>query len=52
MQNHQLQQIPKEEKEQLNQEISEQEIEKAIRRMKIGKAPGPHGISAKYYKTK
>uniref|UniRef100_A0A670K6D8 Reverse transcriptase domain-containing protein n=1 Tax=Podarcis muralis TaxID=64176 RepID=A0A670K6D8_PODMU len=35
----------------LNHKITQQEIEGAIKRMKQGKAPGPDGLSAKYYKV-
>uniref|UniRef100_A0A670I6B9 Reverse transcriptase domain-containing protein n=1 Tax=Podarcis muralis TaxID=64176 RepID=A0A670I6B9_PODMU len=51
LQEHHLKQIPKEEKEILDQKITQEEIKKAIKKMKNGKVPGPDGLSAKYYKT-
>uniref|UniRef100_A0A670II65 Reverse transcriptase domain-containing protein n=1 Tax=Podarcis muralis TaxID=64176 RepID=A0A670II65_PODMU len=51
LQEHHLKQIPKEEKEILDQKITQEEIKKANKKMKNGKVPGPDGLSAKYYKT-
>lgn len=42
--------ISEEDRLQLNEEITVNEIKEAISRMKIGKAPGPDGLSIKYYK--
>uniref|UniRef100_A0A803TK04 Reverse transcriptase domain-containing protein n=1 Tax=Anolis carolinensis TaxID=28377 RepID=A0A803TK04_ANOCA len=46
-----LQKISEEDREALNKEISEKEIQKAIRKLDANKAPGPDGFSAIYYKT-
>uniref|UniRef100_A0A670I8A5 Reverse transcriptase domain-containing protein n=1 Tax=Podarcis muralis TaxID=64176 RepID=A0A670I8A5_PODMU len=43
--------ITEEERAQLNKPISIEEVQNAIKKMKIGKAPGPDGLSAKYYKV-
>uniref|UniRef100_A0A670JNS3 Reverse transcriptase domain-containing protein n=1 Tax=Podarcis muralis TaxID=64176 RepID=A0A670JNS3_PODMU len=43
--------VTEEERIQLNRPISIEEIESAIKKMKLGKAPGPDGLSAKYYKV-
>uniref|UniRef100_A0A670KCA9 Reverse transcriptase domain-containing protein n=1 Tax=Podarcis muralis TaxID=64176 RepID=A0A670KCA9_PODMU len=43
--------ITEEDRIYLNKEITVNEIKEAIGRMKMGKAPGPDGLSAKYYKT-
>uniref|UniRef100_A0A670ILN7 Reverse transcriptase domain-containing protein n=1 Tax=Podarcis muralis TaxID=64176 RepID=A0A670ILN7_PODMU len=43
--------ITDEEKLQLNRPINIEEIQCAIKKMKLGKAPGPDGLSAKYYKV-
>uniref|UniRef100_A0A670IIA8 Reverse transcriptase domain-containing protein n=1 Tax=Podarcis muralis TaxID=64176 RepID=A0A670IIA8_PODMU len=43
--------ITEEERLQLNKPISIEEVQNAIKKMKIGKAPGPDGLSAKYYKV-
>uniref|UniRef100_A0A670II53 Reverse transcriptase domain-containing protein n=1 Tax=Podarcis muralis TaxID=64176 RepID=A0A670II53_PODMU len=42
--------ILEEDRTELNKEITINEIKEAISRMKTGKAPGPDGLSAKYYK--
>uniref|UniRef100_A0A670KB41 Reverse transcriptase domain-containing protein n=1 Tax=Podarcis muralis TaxID=64176 RepID=A0A670KB41_PODMU len=43
--------LTEEEKIQLNKPIKTEEIQEAIKKMKLGKAPGPEGLSAKYYKV-
>lgn len=43
--------IVEDEKIQLNKPITKEEVKEAINKMKLGKAPGPDGLSAKYYKT-
>uniref|UniRef100_A0A670ITK0 Reverse transcriptase domain-containing protein n=1 Tax=Podarcis muralis TaxID=64176 RepID=A0A670ITK0_PODMU len=43
--------VTEEERTQLNRPISLEETERAIKKMKLGKAPGPDGLSAKYYKV-
>lgn len=42
---------PKEVRQILNAPISTEEIEKAIFKLKLNKAPGPDRFSAKFYKT-
>lgn len=46
-----LQKITEEEKNMMDSPISKEEIEKAIDQTKLGKAPGPDGFTAKFYKT-
>uniref|UniRef100_A0A803TF39 Reverse transcriptase domain-containing protein n=1 Tax=Anolis carolinensis TaxID=28377 RepID=A0A803TF39_ANOCA len=46
-----IQRISEEQREELNKEITEGEIIKAIKSMKTNKAPGPDGLTAIYYKT-
>uniref|UniRef100_A0A670JHA3 Reverse transcriptase domain-containing protein n=1 Tax=Podarcis muralis TaxID=64176 RepID=A0A670JHA3_PODMU len=43
--------LSEEERNLLNKPIKAEEIQEAIKRMKLGKAPGPDGLSAKYYKV-
>uniref|UniRef100_A0A670HYC8 Reverse transcriptase domain-containing protein n=1 Tax=Podarcis muralis TaxID=64176 RepID=A0A670HYC8_PODMU len=43
--------ITEEEKHQLNKPISLEEVRNAMKKMKLGKAPGPDGLPAKYYKV-
>uniref|UniRef100_A0A670K665 Reverse transcriptase domain-containing protein n=1 Tax=Podarcis muralis TaxID=64176 RepID=A0A670K665_PODMU len=45
-----LQEISQENKLILNERISEQEVEGAIKNLQLGKSPGPDGLSSKYYK--
>uniref|UniRef100_A0A670HN63 Reverse transcriptase domain-containing protein n=1 Tax=Podarcis muralis TaxID=64176 RepID=A0A670HN63_PODMU len=45
-----VQKISKEEKQRLNTPIGNEEIEEAIKDLKRGKAPGPDGFTAGYYK--
>lgn len=47
----QITEILEEHRDLLNREISHEEIREAIDLMKIGKAPGPDGLTAKFYKT-
>lgn len=35
----------------MEESITKEEIEKAINQTKLGKAPGPHGFTAKFFKT-
>lgn len=51
LEEHKGKQISAENREQLNNPITIQEIQNAIKRMKLGNAPGPDGLSTKYYKT-
>uniref|UniRef100_A0A670JZL5 Reverse transcriptase domain-containing protein n=1 Tax=Podarcis muralis TaxID=64176 RepID=A0A670JZL5_PODMU len=44
-------QLTEEEKALLNEPITVEEVRDAIKKMKPGKAPGPDGLSQKYYKT-
>uniref|UniRef100_A0A670IB05 Reverse transcriptase domain-containing protein n=1 Tax=Podarcis muralis TaxID=64176 RepID=A0A670IB05_PODMU len=43
--------ITEEERLQLNRPINIEEIQNAMKKMKLGKAPGPDGLPAKYYKV-
>uniref|UniRef100_A0A670KGT6 Reverse transcriptase domain-containing protein n=1 Tax=Podarcis muralis TaxID=64176 RepID=A0A670KGT6_PODMU len=45
-----VQKIPTEEKQRLNTPIGKDEIEDVIKELKRGKAPGPDGFTAGYYK--
>uniref|UniRef100_A0A670HYM7 Reverse transcriptase domain-containing protein n=1 Tax=Podarcis muralis TaxID=64176 RepID=A0A670HYM7_PODMU len=46
-----LSKISEQNKRILNEKITEQEIEGAIQNMKLGKSPGPDGLTARYYKA-
>uniref|UniRef100_A0A670IGH0 Reverse transcriptase domain-containing protein n=2 Tax=Podarcis muralis TaxID=64176 RepID=A0A670IGH0_PODMU len=46
-----LQKISHQSKIDLNQRITEQEIEDAIQNMQLGKSPGPDGLTSRYYKS-
>uniref|UniRef100_A0A670HL97 Reverse transcriptase domain-containing protein n=1 Tax=Podarcis muralis TaxID=64176 RepID=A0A670HL97_PODMU len=46
-----LQKISHQSKVDLNQKITEQEIEGAIQNMQLGKSPGPDGLTSRYYKA-
>uniref|UniRef100_A0A670IGS1 Reverse transcriptase domain-containing protein n=1 Tax=Podarcis muralis TaxID=64176 RepID=A0A670IGS1_PODMU len=51
LENYRGRNITEEERTRLNNPITTEEIQGAIRKMKLGKAPGPDGLSAKYYKV-
>lgn len=50
LQKHHLEQIVEDERAALEEKITQEEIKKAIKKMKAEKAPGPDGLPAKYYK--
>uniref|UniRef100_A0A3Q3G8L9 Reverse transcriptase domain-containing protein n=1 Tax=Kryptolebias marmoratus TaxID=37003 RepID=A0A3Q3G8L9_KRYMA len=43
--------LPEDKKNDLNAEISEVDVERAIRSLQGGKAPGPDGLTSEFYKT-
>ncbi|CAI5767566.1 Hypothetical predicted protein [Podarcis lilfordi] len=48
---HGLPKISEQSRRILNEKITGQEIEGAIQKMQLGKAPGPDGLTARYYKV-
>uniref|UniRef100_A0A3P9N8A8 Reverse transcriptase domain-containing protein n=1 Tax=Poecilia reticulata TaxID=8081 RepID=A0A3P9N8A8_POERE len=42
--------LPEDKKKDLNAEISEAEVKRAIRSLQGGKAPGPDGLTSEFYK--
>lgn len=47
----QITELTEEHRDTINRPISQEEIKEAINLTKIGKAPGPDGFSAKFYKV-